>query len=350
MTENNGTPDIIVFDFDYLFNMLHKYDKYYYKLSTLLYQYYRYKKETHLKSITNSVISTIETTSKVNYMFFRSSLEDYCDDGSDRCDKDMNYILKEFTQILLDFKKQNKIVYFLCIGDYRAAKNYFKLKKWFTIDNESLVKYIGTDFKPGICGRTYMKTDIMLSVGDTHQVSNREHILASYKYYFIRMLNEHYKNHNIQYYGFMRDCGVIKHNLQSRYITYYSNANISNIIDSRDPAKASDLIKTNNIMFTSILTTYNISNKITNFPNQTNHPLTTYKRRFETTKHNIPGDSRKWFDESMNSIRTAIIPLQDDDISKLIKKNPNTTSPVDNISKINEAIIKIASALLNSSK
>ena len=36
MTENNDTPDIIVFDFDYLFNMLHKHDNYYYKLSTLL--------------------------------------------------------------------------------------------------------------------------------------------------------------------------------------------------------------------------------------------------------------------------------------------------------------------------
>ena len=340
MTENNGTPDIIVFDFDYLFNMLYKHDKNYYKLSTLLYQYYRYKKETHHKSFTNSVISTIEKANhrKVNSMFFRSSLED-CEDGSDRCD--MNYILNEFTQILLDFKKQNKIVYFLCIGDYRAAKFYFMLKKWFTIDNESLVKYIGTDFKHGICG----KMDIF------YQHSNREHILASYKYYFIKMLNEHYKNQKIQYYGFMRDCGVIKHNLQSADITYYSNSNISNIIDSRDLGEtASDLIKTNNIMFTSILTTYNISNKITNFPNQTYHPLTTYKRTHEKKKHDIYEDSRKWFDESMNSIRTAIIPLQDDDISKLIKKNPITTSPVDNISKINEAIIKIARVLLNSSK
>ena len=126
--EGANTGDIIVFDFDYLFNMLYArvYGVYVYKLSTLLYQHYSYKYAEKLpgtkyirQALTfDSVIHKTsfrgsKRTERLYDMFFRKDSQCYYNDDKDtkadskKCsnnDNDNNDIYIKFRNLLIDFK------------------------------------------------------------------------------------------------------------------------------------------------------------------------------------------------------------------------------------------------------
>ena len=251
--EGANTGDIIVFDFDYLFNMLYARESggHVYKLSTLLYQHYSYKDAEKLpgtkyimQALTfDSVIKKVsredDHIERFDDMFFRETPQQCYYNYGKITEKDCakNYIREQFKQLLIEFKNKEITVYFLCIGDYRATKQFFKTHKWFHDGGKSLVKYIGTKFINNICGSIGHGFSSARSVGDKTQHKEKESILFTYKYHFVNLLNA--KTNKIHYYGFYNDC----HSMMQQFVAsspsnmlnvqFYSDSYISNIVDKQ---------------------------------------------------------------------------------------------------------------------
>ena len=414
--EGANTGDIIVFDFDYLFNMLYArvYGGYVYKLSTLLYQHYSYKYAEKLpgtkyirQALTfDSVIHKTsfrgsKRTERLYDMFFRKDSQCYYNDDKDtkadskKCsnnDNDNNDIYIKFRNLLIDFKNMGITVYFLCIGDYRATEEFFIEKKWFVSGGKSLVKYIGTKFINNICGSIGHGFSAARSVGDRTQHKQKESILFTYKYHFVKLLNTKTKTNNnkIHYYGFVNDCNSMIHesanniNNDMPNVKFYSDSDIKNIVDN-----TSGLVVKRDINDTktkSISDTYKKSKEI----KQTDRELEKYMPQSEyiiknqyifgspnvlTKTINIEDDVNTQFNESIMPHTTepdgaeimSNVDIQPNSppSPKPSSKPPPKPSPKpknlqelindtfiklnksgDDI-KINEAIIKIARVLLN---
>jgi hypothetical protein len=247
-----NTGDIIVFDFDYLFNMLYARESggYVYKLSTLLYQHYSYKYAEKLwgtkfisqaltfDSVIKKVSMKADHIERFDDMFFRKNPQQCHFNYSKSITNDCatTDIRDQFKQLLIYFKNMEITVYFLCIGDYRATKQFFKT--WFNDGNTSLVKYIGTKFINNICGSIGHGFSRARSVGDTKQHEKKESILFTYKYHFVKLLNTKTKtninNKKIHYYGFYNDCySMIQQSSNMLNVQFYSDSYISNIVDKQ---------------------------------------------------------------------------------------------------------------------
>lgn len=409
--------DIIVFDFDYLFNMLYAREespmltkKYYYKLSTLLYQHYSYKYAKKLpgtKFIRQALTfdSVIHKTSfrgskrneRLYDMFFRRKIGQcyYNDDKDTHADSkncSNNDIYIKFKQLLIEFKNKGITVYFLCIGDYRATEAFFIEKKWFVVGDESLVKYIGTKFINNICGSIGHGVSAARSVGDKTQHKQKESILFTYKYHFVKLLNTktNINNNKIHYYGFYNDChSMIQQSSNMLNVQFYSDSYISNIVDKQPGVVTFFLILNTleyNVQFKSISDTYKNSIEIKQpVSHLEKHMLQSeyiIKNQYIFGSPNvltktiiIEDDATTQFNESIKSDTTV---PDDAEIMYNVDIQPNSPPPPnsppspkppppkpknlqelindtfiklnksDDI-KINEAIIKIARVLLNSS-